>query len=88
MVEAEPASVRQSFPKSAGRISVSFAWRPADSTLREPLGYGSDGWSNVNRPATRAVLEDLRNEGFTHVALQPTRTVNARSPVLIDSLLR
>jgi hypothetical protein len=84
----EPTSVRDLFPRSAGRIWVASAWRAADSTLAEPTGYGSDGWTHVGRPATRDVLQDLRGQGFTHVALRPTRTVNRRSPVRIESLLR
>jgi hypothetical protein len=84
----EPTSVRDLFPKSAGRIWVASAWRPADSTLTEPTGYGSDGWTHVERPATRAVLEDIRDQGFTYVALRPTHTLDRRSPVRIESLLR
>jgi hypothetical protein len=88
MVDAIAESVGAVFPKSAGRIQISYAWRREDSTLAEPSAYGSDGWSRVGRIASWGVLSQLRDEGFTHVALQPSRTMNARSPVRIDSLLR
>lgn len=86
-MDAVATSARSLFPKSAGRISVTYAWRRADSTLDAPSGYGSDGWSPVQRIASNAVLTELRDDGYTHVALQPSRAGSARSPVRIDTLI-
>jgi hypothetical protein len=81
------ASARALFPKSAGNISVTYAWRASDSTLERPLSTGSDGWTRVAGLAIRTLLEQLQADGFTHVALHPANTVNDRSPVAIASLL-
>lgn len=80
-------SARNLFPKSAGNISVTYAWRRRDSTLDHPLEVGPDGWTRVDKLATRALLEQLQGQGFTHVALHPQRARGDRSPVTIVSLL-
>jgi hypothetical protein len=80
-------SARAIFPKSAGNISVSHAWRREDSTLEHPRSVGPDGWTPVSGLATRALLEQLQAQGFTFVALHPASTRNDRSPVAIASLL-
>jgi hypothetical protein len=81
------ASARALFPKSAGNISVTYAWRRRDSELEHPLNTGSDGWTRVAGLATRALLEQLQADGFTCVALHPANTVSDRSPVAIATLL-
>jgi hypothetical protein len=80
-------AARDLFPKSAGTITVTHAWRPQDSTLERPLGVGPDGWTPTHGYATRPFLLALQEQGFTHVALHPARTVNNRSPVAIAGLL-
>ena len=80
-------SARGLFPTSAGSITVTHAWRRADSTVEHPRSNGPDGWTRVGGLATRALLEQLHAEGFTYVALHPASTRSDHSPVSIASLL-
>ena len=76
------------FPASASRtVSVRDAWRRSDSTLDEPSDYGDDGWTRVWKPATREVLEDLRDQGFTTVNLEAGGVADPFRRVTIDALL-
>ena len=66
------AYVRAQFPPSATRtIMVLNAWCPEDSTLRRPAPNGwEDDWKHIGKPATREVILELRQKGFTWVHLQ------------------
>jgi len=45
------------------------AWRRADSTLDWPASNGTHGWTRVQKPATLAVVAELRDQGSSHVNL-------------------
>ena len=82
------ASAQAQFPKSANRtVTVAAAWRAADSSLDAPLPNGPDGWSPVHRRANRAVVEALRDDGFTFVSLTTGGTARRHRDVRISALL-
>ncbi|QOD05923.1 hypothetical protein [Pseudarthrobacter sp. BIM B-2242] len=82
-------SVRALFPKSANRtIMVANAWNPADSKLERPEPNGwEDGWTHVGKPATRDVVQDLKDKGFTVVNLEASGVANRHKDVPISALL-
>jgi len=76
------------FPKSANRtVMVLHAWRREDSTRSAPEPNGSDGWTPVNRPATREVIAALADQGYTYVNLYAGGTTRRHRDVTIASLL-
>lgn len=82
------ASAQAQFPKSANRtVIVANAWRRADSTLHWPAPNGTDGWTTVQKPATRAVVLELKEQGFTVVNLVTGGTARGHRDVRIDALL-
>lgn len=48
---------------------IAAARRRADSTLDRPAQNRTDGWTRVQRPATHALVAELRDQGFSDVNL-------------------
>lgn len=82
------ASAQALFPKSAKRtVIVVSAWHPDRASTPRPEFGGSDGWTPIGKPVTRAVLDGLRSRGFTWVTVEAGGTAIQRHDVPIASLL-
>lgn len=81
------ASAQAQFPPSANKtVMVDNAWKPTGGATR-PQPNGMDGWTHVGEPATRGVVNGLRDQGFTWVNLQTGGTANQFRDVPISILI-
>lgn len=81
-------SVRALFPASARGFLVLNAWHPDRSTLdRPPFTGWDDGFERVGEPATREVIQGLKDRGFTHVNLEVSGVAQKLKDVEISRLL-
>lgn len=81
---------RALFPKSANaNVLVLQAWRQKDDPTgaSHPAPNATDGWTRVEEPATLAVLQRLRQQGFTWVNLQCLGCTWPFKDARIDSLV-
>lgn len=84
------ASAQAQFPKSANKnVSIRAAWHPDHSTTGKghPEPGGMDGWTPINKLATRDEVEKLRRNGFTWVNLYTGGTANPLKDVPISRLI-
>lgn len=76
------------FPPSANKqVKVASAWRISDSTLDWPALSGSDGWTWIGKFATREVLQDLHEQGYTWVSLETGGTRKPPQHARVTDLL-
>ncbi|TFD46894.1 hypothetical protein E3T55_16080 [Cryobacterium frigoriphilum] len=85
--EAVLASAQAQFPKGANKVvRLKAAFRPSDRVVKDDQTNGWDGWTSINKIASRQVVEDLRLQGFTIANLETGGVANPFRDVPLSTL--